>query len=119
MAARGRTLAAGDRAALISGTLLFLAVAAPWYLLAERATPGFLRYFLINENFLRYLTNDYGDYYGYGRLRPYGSIWLMFLLVLLPWTVLAIALLARSAKSCARGRPSATSAAAILGSPTS
>ncbi len=83
----------------ISGTLLFLAVAAPWYLLAERATPGFLRYFLINENFLRYLTNDYGDYYGYGRLRPYGSIWLMFLLVLLPWTLLAIALLARSAKS--------------------
>ena len=63
----------------ISGTLLFLAVAAPWYLLAERATPGFLHYFLINENFLRYLTNDYGDYYGWGRLRPYGTIWLMFL----------------------------------------
>ncbi len=75
----------------IAGTLLFLAVAAPWYLLAEWATPGFLNYFLIHENLLRYLVNDYGDFYGYGRLHPYGFIWLTLLAALLPWTVLMVA----------------------------
>jgi 4-amino-4-deoxy-L-arabinose transferase-like glycosyltransferase len=83
----------------IIGTLLFLAVAAPWYLLAERATPGFLKYFLVNENFLRYLVNDYGDFYGYGRLKPYGFIWPFLLLALLPWTVLMVATGLRSAKA--------------------
>ena len=79
----------------ISGLALFLAVAAPWYILAERATPGFLNYFLLHENLLRYLVNEYGDLYGYGRLRPYGTIWLMFLGVFLPWTVVATAALVR------------------------
>ena len=83
----------------IAGPALFLAVAAPWYLLAERATPGFLWYFLVNENFLRYLVNNYGDCYGWGRLRPYGTIWLMLLLALLPWTVLVAATLIKSARA--------------------
>ena len=56
----------------ISGLALFLAVAAPWYILAERATPGFLSYFLLHENFLRYLVNEYGDQY---RIRPSAALW--------------------------------------------
>ena len=68
-------------------------------LLAERATPGFLRYFFVDGNFLRYLINDYGDQFGYGRLQPYGAIWLMFLGAMLPWTVLAAAALGRLAKA--------------------
>jgi 4-amino-4-deoxy-L-arabinose transferase-like glycosyltransferase len=77
------------------GLLLFFAVAAPWYILAERATPGFLRYFLINEHFLRYVTEDYGDLYGNGRTWPYGASWVMLLVALLPWTVLATVALIR------------------------
>jgi 4-amino-4-deoxy-L-arabinose transferase-like glycosyltransferase len=77
------------------GFVVFLAVAAPWYCLAERATPGFLRYFLINEHLRRYVTDDYGDQYGAGRVQPYGAIWLMLAASLLPWTVLAVAALAR------------------------
>ncbi len=74
---------------------MFFAVAAPWYCLAERATPGFLRYFLVNEHLRRYVTDDYGDQYGAGRVQPYGAIWLMLTAALLPWTVLAIAALLR------------------------
>ena len=77
------------------GLVLFLAVASPWHLLAERATPGFLRYFLIHEHLLRYVSNDYGDKYGAGRTQPYGAVWLMLVGALLPWTVLAVAALTR------------------------
>ena len=43
------------------------------------------------------------DQFGYGRLQPYGAIWLMFLGAMLPWTVLAAAALGRLAKAdCAK-----------------
>ena len=71
----------------ISGTAVFLAATAPWYLLAERATPGFLRYFFINEHILRFIKHDYGDLYGSGHARPYGFVWLMLLAGALPWTI--------------------------------
>ena len=81
----------------ISGLFIFFLVAGPWYLLAERATPGFLHYFFVVENFRRYLFNEYGDQFGFGRLRPYGAIWLFFFGAMLPWTVLAAAALGRLA----------------------
>ena len=82
----------------ISGICLFFLVAAPWYLLAERATPGFLYYFFVVENFRRYVFNEYGDQFGYGRLQPYGAIWFFFFGAMLPWTVLAAAALGRLAR---------------------
>lgn len=77
------------------GSLLFVAVAAPWYVLAERATPGFLRYFFINEHILRYLVHEYGDRYGAGRKQPYGMSWAMLAAAMLPWTALAVSALER------------------------
>ena len=82
----------------ISGLFLFFLVAGPWYLMAERATPGFLHYFFVVENFCRYVFNEYGDQFGYGRIRPYGFIWLFFLGAMLPWSVLAAAALGRLAR---------------------
>ena len=79
----------------LSGLALCCLVAGPWYVLAERASPGFLHYFLVHEHFLRYLQHDYGDLYGAGRAQPYGTSWLMLLGSLLPWTILAIAALAQ------------------------
>jgi 4-amino-4-deoxy-L-arabinose transferase-like glycosyltransferase len=73
----------------------FLLVAAPWYIAEERAVPGFLRYFIVHEHFLRYVTSDYGDLFGAGRVQPYGTVWLMLLGAMLPWTGLAIAAVAR------------------------
>ncbi|MCL2890186.1 MAG: glycosyltransferase family 39 protein, partial [Alphaproteobacteria bacterium] len=47
---------------IVTGTLLMLAIALPWYIMAERATPGFLEYFIIGEHFERYVTPNWaGD----------------------------------------------------------
>jgi 4-amino-4-deoxy-L-arabinose transferase-like glycosyltransferase len=71
----------------IKGTLLALAIALPWYIFAERATPGFLRYYLIGEHLERYLTNGWtGDLYGAGRAKKPGTIWLFLLAAFVPWT---------------------------------
>ncbi len=75
----------------VTGTLLFLAVAAPWYALAELKTPGFLEYFFVNENFGRYLRKDYGDQYGVGHRQPFGAVWAMMIPALIPWSFLLLA----------------------------
>jgi 4-amino-4-deoxy-L-arabinose transferase-like glycosyltransferase len=74
----------------ITGTLILAAVACPWYIAAERATPGFLHYFLLNEHLLRYIRAEYGDLYGAGRTQPYGASWLMLAVTFLPWSFLLI-----------------------------
>ena len=79
----------------ISGLGLFGVVVLPWYILAERASPGFLWYFVVHEHILRYTSSEYGDLYGHGRKQPYGAVWPMLLAGLLPWTVLIGASLVR------------------------
>ena len=78
-----------------AGVVLATAASLPWYLAAERGNPGFLRYFLIHENFLRYLVSDYGDRYGHGHVLPYGTIWAFALAALLPWSPAMLALVWR------------------------
>lgn len=70
----------------IGGVLIFLAIAAPWYVHMERENPGFLKYFFVNENVLRFLVHDYGDRYGGGRetFRGMAAIWAV--VVTLPWS---------------------------------
>lgn len=75
------------------GIALFAAIVVPWYWWAEIRNPGFLRYFLINENFGRYLQSDYGDIYGSGHRQPFGAAWGMLVLAETPWSFLFIALL--------------------------
>ncbi len=79
----------------IRGLLLFSALVLPWYLLAELQNPGFLEYFLWNENFGRYLKSDYGDEYGNGHHQPFGAAFGMMILACFPWSFLvAVALIA-------------------------
>lgn len=78
----------------VTGTLLFLAVVIPWYWWAEIRNPGFLKYFLWNENFGRYLKSDYGDEYGTGHRQPFGTAWLFMILGLFPWSLILLVLLA-------------------------
>ena len=73
--------------AWVTGLLLFSVLTVPWYILAERATPGFLNYFFVHENFLRFLSKHYGDKYGTGHRFPYGMSILFFLLISLPWVL--------------------------------
>ncbi len=65
------------------GLLFFLALALPWHIIAARRNPGFLWYFFVNEQFLRFL----------GRRQPvdYESVslplfWILILLWLFPWS---------------------------------
>ncbi len=74
------------RQAWATGMPLFLALVVPWFVIAEMQNPGFLRYFFINENFLRFVAHDYGDLYGSGHLFPRGAAAVMFGLAVLPWT---------------------------------
>jgi 4-amino-4-deoxy-L-arabinose transferase-like glycosyltransferase len=71
----------------IKGSILTLAIALPWYLLAERRMPGFLSYFVVGEHFMRFLKPGWtGDLYGFAHKAPLGMIWVYFLLGTLPWS---------------------------------
>lgn len=83
----------------VAGTVLFLALVLPWYIWAEIRNPGFLEYFLWNENFGRYLKKDYVDEYGSGHRQPFGTAILMMALALFPWSFLLLGLLVPRIKS--------------------
>lgn len=77
---------------LISGLILMLAIALPWYYLTEQKTPGFIDYFLIGEHFERYTQSEWqGDPYGVVKDRPFGTIWLYFVIATLPWSLIVLA----------------------------
>jgi len=81
--------------AWVTGIILFLVISVPWFYLMHRENPGFLEYFFVNENFLRFVSHEYGDRYGAGRELHYGaSIW-AFLVVNFPWVLTAAYVLIR------------------------
>lgn len=89
------------------GLLLTATLALPWYLAAEAATPGFLRYFIIGEHWERFTQPGWtGDLYGGGHERPRGSIWLYAAGAALPWTVVALVLGLKRPHSPNSRRPS-------------
>jgi len=72
----------------VTGTLLMLALALPWYLAAEHVSPGFLKYFIIGEHWDRFTVSGWhGDLYGTAHSMPRGIIWLFWLLAALPWSL--------------------------------
>ncbi|MGA8261638.1 MAG: glycosyltransferase family 39 protein [Arenicellales bacterium] len=91
----------------MGGLVVTLAIALPWYVLMERAHPGFLKYFIVGENISRFLDSRWqGDRYGFAHAYPYGTIWGFALLGLLPWLLV----LARDLVTT-RGRERAAAAA--------
>lgn len=80
----------------LKGAGIFLLIVAPWYILAERANPGFLWYFFVHENLLRFLVKDYGDRYGSGHVYVYGTIWFFLLSGFLPGSFLILSKAFRS-----------------------
>lgn len=87
----------------ISGTLLMLLLTVPWYIAAEQATPGFLRYFIIGEHIERFLVKGWeGDLYGKGHSRAIGTIWLYAVEMFLPWVLLVPFLIRRNCVSAIR-----------------
>ena len=77
----------------IKGSLLTLAIAAPWYALAEIRTPGFWEYFFIGEHWNRFTVTGWaGDKYGTAHATPRGGIWVFSLAAVMPWTALLLLL---------------------------
>lgn len=77
----------------VTGTVLGLFICLPWYLTAEKHTPGFLNYFFIGENINRFLKPGWsGDKYGFAHHVPYGYIWLYAFLGVLPWPFVLLGL---------------------------
>ena len=85
---------------LVSGLLLFLAIAAPWHVLAGLRNPdqghplgnmptpgnvhGFFYFYFVNEHFLRFLGKRYP--HDYNKL-PAVLYWLLQLVWLFPWSL--------------------------------
>jgi 4-amino-4-deoxy-L-arabinose transferase-like glycosyltransferase len=68
----------------ISGSLLFLAIAAPWHALAIWRNEKFFWFYFINEHFLRFLGKRYPADYD---TVPIASFWLLHLVWLFPFSV--------------------------------
>ncbi|MEO8306653.1 MAG: glycosyltransferase family 39 protein [Pseudomonadota bacterium] len=80
----------------VTGTLLAAILAVPWYVAAERATPGFLEYFIVGEHWKRFVEPGWkGDLYGGAHSQPHGLIWLFWIAAALPWSLPAIGWLVR------------------------
>ena len=64
--------------------MLFLAVAAPWHLLAGWRNERFFWFYFVNEHFLRYLGKRYRADYD---TDPLAAFWLLHLVWLFPFSV--------------------------------
>ncbi|MDP9159917.1 MAG: glycosyltransferase family 39 protein [Acidobacteriota bacterium] len=75
---------------LFSSTLIFLAIAVPWHVLAALRNPaqgavrGFLWFYFVNEQFLRYVNKRVPP--GYDTV-PLLIFWALLLVWLVPWSV--------------------------------
>jgi len=70
-----------SRLHLISGTILFLAITAPWFILVAQRNPEFLEFFFIHEHLQRF-TED-----AHSRTGPIYYFVPLLLLGLLPWVL--------------------------------
>jgi 4-amino-4-deoxy-L-arabinose transferase-like glycosyltransferase len=69
---------------LITGTLLFLLISAPWHILAGVRNPGFFWFYFINEHVLRFLGKRYPK--DYNKL-PAIAYWTLHFVWLFPWSL--------------------------------
>jgi 4-amino-4-deoxy-L-arabinose transferase-like glycosyltransferase len=67
---------------LIPGTLIFLAVVLPWYLQADARNAGYLKYFIWDEHFGRFTSENFN------RAEPWYYFILVGLIGFFPWTLL-------------------------------
>ncbi len=67
----------------IAGTVLLLAIAAPWHIFAARANPDFLYFYFVHEHWLRFTTRIHGRY------EPWWFFLPIFLVGLFPWIFFA------------------------------
>ena len=74
-----RDLALLRRVHVVAGLAVFLAIAAPWFVLAELRNPGFADFFFIHEHLLRYTQP------GHRRAGPWWYFFPVSVAFLMPW----------------------------------
>jgi 4-amino-4-deoxy-L-arabinose transferase-like glycosyltransferase len=84
---------------IVPGVILFLAIAAPWFVAVTRANPEFFQYFFIHEHFQRFLTTVSR------RTAPWWYFVPILLVSVLPWlAALTPAVLAAGPRSAQSNR---------------
>jgi 4-amino-4-deoxy-L-arabinose transferase-like glycosyltransferase len=76
----------------------FCLTALPWYILCARRNPDFIRVFIIEHNFKRFLTPEFQH------IQPFWFYIPVVLVAFLPWTILLLCSLATSAIAHWRAR---------------
>jgi 4-amino-4-deoxy-L-arabinose transferase-like glycosyltransferase len=72
------------------GIIVFLAIAAPWFVLVQLANPEFARFFFVHEHFERFLTTVHR------RVEPWWFFFPILAIGILPWLTLLPQALARA-----------------------
>ena len=73
----------------LGGLIVAAVITLPWYLAAERQSPGFIEYFIVGEHLLRFVQPGWsGDLYGNAHIEPLGMIWLLWFQATAAWGVL-------------------------------
>jgi 4-amino-4-deoxy-L-arabinose transferase-like glycosyltransferase len=86
----------------VSSTFVFLAISVPWHVLAALRNPasanghGFLWFYFVNEQFLRYINKRVPP--GYDTV-PLFIFWALFLVWLVPWVIFLPAAIADTIRS--------------------
>jgi len=76
----------------IPGIALYLAVMLPWYIAVQVRNPGFFRFFILEHNLARFSQNVYHHH------QPFWFYLPMFLLAMMPWTLVLILAVAERAR---------------------
>jgi 4-amino-4-deoxy-L-arabinose transferase-like glycosyltransferase len=79
----------------ILGCGIVAAIVLPWFIAVERANPGFVQYFLFNENVKRALDTRWPPDYNISKISPWGyllvvGIWCLPWVLLLPPAVMGV-----------------------------
>lgn len=81
---------------LVPGIVVFLVVAAPWFILVSARNPEFARFFFIHEHFERFLTETHNRTGNWWYFAPW------FVVGWLPWTLVWLVTLPRSVRDAPR-----------------
>jgi len=76
----------------IPGILLYLAVMLPWYVAVQLRNPEFFRFFILEHNLARFSQNVYHHH------QPFWFYLPVFLLAMMPWTIVLILAVAERAR---------------------
>lgn len=84
------------RHAWCSGLIIFCLLVLPWFFAIHHALQkmdpsfNFFHYFFIEEHLNRFISKNYVDLYGAGRVQPRGISFLFLFLAVLPWGLIPI-----------------------------